>query len=173
MSVVMPAYRVTGYIRAGMFDERVMGAEDFDLWIRILHIGGKIRYQRRVLVHYRRRPESLSADPVRMHQQILRVLEYADERNDLSITESRAVQVQIARFRALLCLFEGKRDLFSGDAEAAIAKLRKANAFLRSPKISVIMMFLCSAPELLLRVYNLRDRFLAAVARRPSSGLYE
>jgi len=146
-------------VRAGMFDERLMGSEDFDLWLRILHCGGQIAYHRRMLVHYRRRPDSLSADPVRMCQQILKVLEYAEARNNLTKTESDALRQQIRRFRALASFHEGKRDLFAGNTLSAISKLRNANIFLRSPKISLALMILRTSPQLLLQAYKFRHRF--------------
>lgn len=150
-------------VRAGMFDERLRSAEDFDMWLRILQQGGRIHYHRKVLVHYRRHRACLSADPVRMCQQILKVLEYASARNNLSMRESEALRLQMARFRGLVFLHEGKRDFFAGNATSAIEKLTEANALLRSAKISLALVMLRAAPQLLLRAYNLRDRLMLGV----------
>jgi glycosyltransferase involved in cell wall biosynthesis len=146
--------------RVGMFDEALRSAEDFDMWLRVLHNGGRIAYHDRVLVHYRRHRTSLSADPVWMCRHILRVLAAAEARNGLSKKEMKTLKGQMSRFKALVYLNEGKRAFFAGNAKAAIAKLTEANAFFRSAKISLALMMLRIAPELLFRVYNLRDRLL-------------
>jgi glycosyltransferase involved in cell wall biosynthesis len=147
-------------VDAGMFNESLRSSEDFDMWLRILQRGGRIRYHRRVLVHYRRHRTSLSADPVWMCRHILKVLDEVESRNDLSVSETRTLKLQIARFRALACLNEGKRAFFGGDVRTAIDKLTEANSFFGSPKISVALLMLRAAPHLLLRAYNLRDRLL-------------
>jgi glycosyltransferase involved in cell wall biosynthesis len=147
-------------VNAGMFNEDLRSSEDFDMWLRILHQGGRIRYHRKVLLHYRRHRASLSADPVWMCRHILKVLDEVEARNDLSISETRTLKMQIARFRALACLNEGKRSFFAGNVRDAIDKLTEANAFFRSPKIGLALLMLRAAPHLLLRAYNLRDRLL-------------
>jgi len=146
-------------VRAGMFDERLLGSEDFDLWLRILHCGGHIAYHCRSLVHYRRRPDSMSADPVRMCQQILRVLKSAEARDGLTENELEALRLQIRRFRALTMLYEGKRDLSEGNIVSATAKFQEANTFLKSSKIRLALIVLRTAPRLLMSAYKLRNRF--------------
>ncbi len=98
-----------------------------------------------------------------MCQQILKVLEYASARNNLSTREYELLRLQMARFRGLVFLHEGKRDFFAGNATSAIEKLTEANAFLRSAKISLALVMLRAAPHLLLRAYNLRDRLMLGV----------
>ena len=147
-------------VRAGMFDESLRSAEDFDMWLRILQLRGRIRYHDKVLVSYRRHPASLSADPVWMCRHILKVLANAEARNNLSVTELETLQSQMARFRALVSLNEGKRDFFAGNSTSAIAKLTEANAFLKSKKIDLVLLMLRTAPQLLLRAYDWRDRLL-------------
>lgn len=147
-------------VRAGLFNESLRSAEDFDMWLRILHQGGRIRYHDRVLLRYRRHESSLSADPVWMCRHILKVLDDAAARNDLSVTEVETLALQRGHFGALIRLNEGKRAFFAGNPERAIAKLTEANRFLRSSKISVALLMLRAAPQLLLRAYNLRDRLL-------------
>ena len=147
-------------MRAGMFDERLRSAEDFDMWLRIVQDGGKIAYHRKVLVRYRRHRSSLSADPVWMCRHILEVLDRAKARNKLSALEFENLKMQIARFRALINLNEGKRAFFTGNAKSAIAKLTEANSSLRSRKLALVLMIMRAAPRLLLFIYNLRDRLL-------------
>src|SRR5947209_14193557 len=42
-------------IRAGLFDTKLRGSEDFNLWLRVLKIGGRIMYHRKPIYRYRRR----------------------------------------------------------------------------------------------------------------------
>ena len=150
-------------LRAGLFDENLRSAEDFDMWLRIVQQGGRIKYHNKVLVKYRRHSTSLSADPVWMCRHILKVFDNVRSRGVLSTADLKVLQLQTTRFRALVCLNEGKRAFFSGNARHAIAKLSEANAILRSKKIDLVLLMLRAAPQLLLRAYNLRDRlFLGA-----------
>jgi GT2 family glycosyltransferase len=61
--------------RVGGFDEDMTHAEDFDLWVRLLLLGGHARYIDEVLGEYRVRPSSASASAARMIGGNLRVYE--------------------------------------------------------------------------------------------------
>lgn len=147
-------------LRAGLFDESLRSSEDFDLWLRIVKAGGRIGYHRRVLARYRRRRGSLSSDPVWMCRHALMVLEKAGRTLDLTPGEREALAGAVTRFRALQRFHEGKRAFFEGDAKGAITGLSEANAFIRSRKISVMLLLLRLAPRLMLRAYDMRDRHL-------------
>lgn len=147
-------------VRAGMFDENLRSTEDFDLWLRIVHQGNRIAYHRKPLVYYRRRRGSLSSDPVWMCQHALKVLDKAERTLALTPEETAALVKQREKFHALLRLYEGKKAFFSGDAKGAIESLTKANAFMKSGKIRLVVLLLRAAPQLLMRVYSLRDRFV-------------
>jgi len=146
-------------VRAGMFDESLRSVEDFDLWLRVIKGGGRISYHRDVLARYRRRSGSLTADPIWLSEHILEVLRKVKQREDLTPSERATVANQYEHFHALLRLHEGKRAFFSGDTEAAITGLTEANRFFRNRKTAFTLMMLRVAPRLLLRAYDLRDRF--------------
>lgn len=143
----------------GLFDESLRSSEDFDLWVRIAKQGHRIAFHTAPLVYYRRRPESLSADDTAMCKSILRVLEKL-ESLDLSPEEASAVQERTAHYRALLRLYEGKRAFFQGDKRTAIAKLKEANEFFKSLKLSFALVLLRMVPRLLLRVYEVRNHLI-------------
>ena len=145
-------------VRAGLFDEALRSVEDFDLWLRVIKHGGRIAYHRDVLANYRRRPGSLTADPIWLSKHILRVLEKVKQTMTLTPSERATVELQQRRFQALLQLHEGKRAFFSGDTAGAIHGLTEANRFFRNRKIALTLMMLRIAPRLLLRAYDLRDR---------------
>ena len=145
-------------IRAGLFDETLRSVEDFDLWLRVIKGGGRIAYHRDVLARYRRRPGSLTADPIWLSEHILRVLTKVKNTMDLTPSERTTVENQLERFHALLRLHEGKRAFFSGDTAGAINGLTEANRFFRKRKFSLTVLMLRIAPRFLLRAYDLRDR---------------
>lgn len=146
-------------MRAGLFDESLRSVEDFDLWLRVIKAGGRIAYHRDVLARYRRRAGSLTADPIWLSEHILEVLRKVRKRDDLTFSEKQTVEMQYEHFHALLRLHEGKRAFFSGDTAAAINGLTEANRFFRNRKTAITLMMLRVAPRLLLRAYDLRDRF--------------
>ena len=145
-------------IRAGLFDESLRSVEDFDLWLRVIKQGGRIVYHRDVLANYRRRPGSLTADPIWLTEHILQVLKKIKQTMDLTPAELATLDTQVRHFHAVLRLQEGKRAFFSGDTAGAISGLTEANRFFRNRKFAVTVMMLRVAPRLLLRAYDLRDR---------------
>lgn len=147
-------------LRAGGFDESLRSSEDFDLWLRIVKMGGRISYHRQVLARYRKRRGSLSSDPVWMCKHILMVFEKAERSLDLTAQERETLSQSIARFRALQRFHEGKRAFFEGDTKRAIEGLAEANRSLKSRKVSVMLMLLKLAPRLMLRAYDMRDRLV-------------
>ena len=145
-------------VRAGLFDESLRSVEDFDLWLRVIKAGGRIKYHDKVLARYRRRNDSLTADPTSLCKDILKVLAKVKQTMELTPPEQATLENQMQHFHALLRLHEGKRAFFSGDTAGAIDGITEANRFFRNPKFAFTLMMLRVAPRLLLRAYDLRDR---------------
>ena len=146
--------------RAGLFDESLRAAEDFDLWLRILKQGGRIGYHRRPLARYRRVRGSLSSSTTRMCRHALAVFDKAARTMTLTRREREALERTRARFRAMLRLEEGKEALSRNDTRAAIDGLREANEFYQSGKLRLALLLLRLAPWLVQLVYGARDRFI-------------
>ncbi|MCA1621771.1 MAG: glycosyltransferase family 2 protein [Acidobacteria bacterium] len=140
-------------LRAGLFDEGLRCSEDFELWLRVLKSGGRIRYQRRVLARYRRHDASHTADPARLSRAVLRMLDKVETSLDLAPAELRALRGMRGRVRAGAALEDGKAALSRGDVGAALARLRAANAHQRSLKLSLVVLALRFAPGLARAAY--------------------
>ncbi|MBA3243065.1 MAG: glycosyltransferase [Acidobacteria bacterium] len=147
-------------VRAGLFDEGLRCSEDFDLWLRVLKGGGRIAYQRRVLVRYRRHAASHTADFVWLNTSLLRVLDKAERTLELTPGEREALEGMRRHARATLELNEGKRAFFRGDARVAVASLSAANAYFKSRRIACVVLLMRLSPKLLRRAYDARDRFV-------------
>ena len=147
-------------IRVGLFDESLKSSEDFDMWIRILKLGGRIGYHRRVLARYRKRRDSLSANPIVMYKSALQTLAKTERSLPLTKREREVLFQSKFRLESMLSLQEGKRAFFEGDYSTAKERLRKANTYYRSLKIRCSLLLLGFAPNIMLRLYNARDRFI-------------
>jgi glycosyltransferase involved in cell wall biosynthesis len=147
-------------VNAGLFDESLRSAEDFDMWLRLIHRGSRFAYLRQPLMRYRRRRGSLSSDPAWMCRNVLQVYKKVEETLDLSPREREVLKRQSVRIKALLDLYEGKKAFFQGEVKAALEKLTRANEFFKSGKLRLTCLLLRISPQLLLRAYNIRDRFI-------------
>jgi glycosyltransferase involved in cell wall biosynthesis len=148
--------------RAGLFDTNLRSCEDFDLWLRCVKTGSRIIYHDRVLLHYRRRPGSLSSDPVWMCFYDLKVLKKMRTAVDLTVEEARALEGAIHRFEGRKLFFEAKRDLIAGDVRSAVDRLRRANLYLDNTRIQMILLLLRLMPRLV------RKAYLWRLDRRPA-----
>jgi glycosyltransferase involved in cell wall biosynthesis len=147
-------------LKAEMFDEDLGTNEDFDLWLRIAKRGGRIAYHRRVLVSYRHRTQSQSADSALNCQGSLAVLDKAQRTMNLTPSEKRALNQGRAYLYSRLQYYNGKTAFLRGDAKAAIENWKRANEVSRNRKLNLVIVLLQIAPRLLLRAYRWRDRFL-------------
>ncbi len=147
-------------LRAGLYDETFATGEDFELWLRITHQGGRVIYNRRPLWRYRKRAGCLSVNPIQMWSNYLRALEKAKRELNLSPDDLAVVERRGDHIRAMLKLFRGKQAFFAGEMETAIECLTEASDSLKSRKLAVAAWLLRLAPHFLLRVYEARDRFV-------------
>lgn len=136
-------------VAAGMFDEdrAMMGADDFDLWLRIVKQGRTIKYHRRPLVHHRSWEGQLSSQLVLFHKNIIRVLRKV-ESMQLTAEQREMLKSRQNHYQAMLNLFKGKEALARGDTKKACHYLTDANVSLKSPKLSVVIFLLRVVPWL-------------------------
>jgi glycosyltransferase involved in cell wall biosynthesis len=139
-------------VSAGLFDESLRSCEDYDLWLRILHRGGRMAYQNKVLGRYRTRPNSLSQNRIKMSESLVAVYEKA-ERTFVMDDKIRAIlKRQLARAQAYLDLEYGKNFLSVGDFGKAKDALTRANAFFRCAKLKAAILGVRFAPQWTRRV---------------------
>ena len=158
--------RRSAVVAAGLFDESLRSSEDFDLWLRILSRGGRMAYHRQVLARHRLRSNSLTADPIRMYESAVRVLEKADQTLPLRPEERASLRRHRAYLAAMRRLSEGKRAFLHDDRAAARKALADANTYFRSGRIRLILVLLRRAPRLLRHLYGLREKLRKRVRGR-------
>src|SRR5215203_3563623 len=113
--------------RAGDFDEEDRNiVEDFDLWLRIARIGGRIGYQHKVVAQYRYRSDSISASRIKLHEAALRVLQKTRRGMTLNASEREALDRTEQRLQSILMLERGKTMIVNGELGEARAILMKA-----------------------------------------------
>lgn len=143
-------------LEVGFFDEALRNSQDFDLWLRLAHKGTRMAYQRRTLLRYRSRDNSLSGDEVNVHRRELRVLEKVEHSYDLSPAERSEVVSVIERRRAVLEFELGKLYLARGEFTRARESFGKANQSGRSWKTQAAVGFSRLAPRLMQSLYQHR-----------------
>ena len=152
------AARRRSLIEAGLFDPRFYRSEDYDLWLRLAHRGGRLAYRQGVTARHRVHGGSLAADMVLMFESQVEVYRKIARELTLPPQTLRLIDEQIRRCRADIAYLEGKRQFEARRYALAAASLSAANEFYRSRKLSVVVAGLRIAPRLLWRLYRLRDR---------------
>jgi glycosyltransferase involved in cell wall biosynthesis len=120
--------------KVGMFDEALRNAQDFDLWLRLAHSGARLSYQRRVLLRYRTRANSLTGDATNSLIRELRVLDKIQHAYSLTAEEKTEVFPVIRSRQAILQFELGKHLVARGDIEPARTAFSKADRSRRSWK---------------------------------------
>ncbi|MBA3710910.1 MAG: glycosyltransferase family 2 protein [Pyrinomonadaceae bacterium] len=143
-------------IDAGLFDERFIRSEDFDLWVRLAHRGGRITYQQKVIARHRMHSVSLAANVAGLLESQIEVYEKFLNTLPVSQTARRIIDQQIKRSRAGLALESGKQALMAGHYDQAVALFKSASNYHSSLKLRAVILGLRFAPGLLQYVYRLR-----------------
>ena len=142
----------------GPFDESLRSCEDFDLWLRLTAAGHRIGYHPKILVHYRKHRESLSANPIRMGEYSVTVLTNALARCLPGTPRATMVASALAKRQAEVQLLRCKRALIDRNTVDALGFLSSANLYYRSAKLQVIMLLLRFMPEVVRSFYLVRSR---------------
>jgi glycosyltransferase involved in cell wall biosynthesis len=147
-------------LRALGFDESLRSCEDLDCWLRFTFSGRRIGYHRQVLVQYRQRDASLSADPTWMAEWHLKVLKKARALWPKESNEAGLLEMATAQKTADLAILRGKQGLRTGDVNSAVVQFTEAKRYYRSAKMSALILLLRLAPGLMRCVFRLRGMLL-------------
>lgn len=139
-------------LRVGCFDETLRGAEDVDLWLRIVAQGGRITWNTAAPVRRGSRDESLTADPCFAQPHILRVFEKARKTLTLSAEQMDVLDHQIDLVHARLSLLSGKSALAEGDLREARRNLEESYRTLPRFRLKLALLALRLAPWLAVRL---------------------
>lgn len=144
-------------LAVGLLDEQLRNSHDYDLWLRLARHGAKLAGHKQVLLHHRCRPDSLSGDSINRAERVKRVLNKVAGYDGLTADESRALANSIKNVQAVLDLEQGKYHFARGAFAEALDHLHKANTVMRSWKLSAVIVFLQTAPRLLLKLHQQRS----------------
>ena len=150
-------------IDAGLFDERFIRCEDFDLWIRLAHRGARIGFQEQVLARHRAHGASLAANEIAMVESQIEILKKAKQTLKLSDAQQKLIDRQLQNCAAQIDLAQGKRYFAAGDYQQAAQALARANSFNRSVKLKLVIFLLERAPGVLHFLHKRRKGFSATV----------
>jgi Glycosyl transferase family 2 len=133
---------------AGLFDEDIRHSEDHDLWLRIVHSGGKVAYQRQALLRRNVRPNSQGSAPGALYAGEMQSLKKLDRILDLTPQTRALLAERLRSVQAELALIEGKRLLLAGETAEAYKSLSCSFALAPSVKLRGALIGLRIAPRL-------------------------
>jgi len=140
--------------RAGGFDPGLRRSEDFDLWLRIAHAGGRFDGTPRVLFYYRRHDKSTSADLELMADAVLTVLDKCERTLQLDEADRAAVETARKRQLAEKRFIEGKRAFLQHDYLEARRAIQEANEVMGSRKLALVTLGLLVMPRVMSWLYD-------------------
>ncbi|MBP6824560.1 MAG: glycosyltransferase [Acidobacteria bacterium] len=134
----------------GGYDESLagQGAEDFELWLRMLQHGYRFKFTREVLALYRWRQDSLSNTSVKILSCVVSVYEKL-LRGELTDDQRQWIETQMPEWRAQLSYAQFKDALAKRSYAEARKHLAEARRFYRQPKLAVLQAAMKLAPQLL------------------------
>lgn len=119
-------FRRADFDAIGGFDTRMAQSEDFDLWVRLMMLGGTARYVDAVLGEYRVRPGSASANGGRMLLGNIRTYEKAQATLPADAPEIQLLDKLLADTRAALDFEHAIDSIVDGDTQRGLAALHRA-----------------------------------------------
>jgi glycosyltransferase involved in cell wall biosynthesis len=146
-------------VKAGMFDEKLLRCDDYDMWVRCAFYGAKIGYVRTVQAHMAiGRPGSLSQARVKMAEGYWTILDKYQRTLSLSEGQRWIVENRANEIRGRYLLEEGKCSLEQRQYDKARQFLSEANNYLRMSALSLAVFGLGIAPGMTARLISFWNR---------------
>ena len=143
-------------IEAGLFDESLRNAQDFEMWTRMAKRGARLAYQREVLLRYRCREGSLSGDEMNRLKREIRVYSHIAETYDLTPAEQAELSRKMKLQEGAVALADGKIRLMGERFDEARVSFEHAHRVLGGWKLWAAVVMLRISPRLLRRLAHPR-----------------
>ncbi len=139
---------------AGWFDESLdgQGAEDFELWLRMLQRGHRFKFTGEVLAKYRWRSDSLSNAGAGLLSCLVSIYEKFLAAELTTESQREWIESQLPELRAQLSYARFKDALASKNFKAAAGHLASANKFYRRPKLAIAQVVMRLAPGVVAKI---------------------
>lgn len=126
-------FRRADFDRIGGFDTAMAQSEDFDLWVRLMGLGGKAGFVDSVLGEYRVRPNSASAHAARMLLGNIRVYEKARAALPADAPEQTLLTRLLQQSQQALDFEHAVDRVVEGDIQRGLSELRRVKALVSGP----------------------------------------
>ena len=161
-------FRRADFTAAGGFDPSMSHAEDLDLWVRLLELGGSAWYVDRVLGDYRVRPHSASADPVRLLQGSMKVYLKAQQRLLAQHPVQGVITAMIGQTQQALDFEHALLRIAGGEIARGLSALRAARGQVQGPVWTLSFALWRIMPALARPMLGWRQRKMARGEKRPT-----
>ena len=138
----------------GLFDESLegQGAEDFELWLRMLQRGHRFKFTSESLAKYRWRQDSLSNTGIGSLSCLISVYEKFLA-SELTAEDNRVwIKSRLPELRAQLDYAQFKDATARSDFKQAAEHLANANRYYRRPKLMIAQIMMRLAPRLVAKI---------------------
>lgn len=154
--------RKRAIVKAGMFDEKLLRCDDYDMWVRTAFHGANIAYSRKVQARMAiGRPGSLSQERSKMVEAYWRILEKFQRTLPLSDADRDVVARRAAVIRVRYLVAEGKCRLDEHKFDKARELFVEAQRSRMAPRLSLVLLGLRIAPNATSKLVSLWSRFFS------------
>jgi glycosyltransferase involved in cell wall biosynthesis len=154
--------RKRAIVKAGMFDEKLLRCDDYDMWVRTAFHGAKIGYSRKLQARMAiGRPNSLSQERSKMVGAYWSILEKFKHTLPLSDADRDVVDRRAEEIRVRYLVAEGKCKLHEHQFDQARELFAEAKRSRTAPRLSLVLLGLRIAPKATSKLVSLWGRVLS------------
>lgn len=133
---------------AGLFDEKLLRCDDYDMWVRCAFHGARIGYNRSVQARlFIGRPGSLGQSRAKMTEAYWIILEKLKQTLPLNDSDRSVVNERADEIRAMYLLEEGKCQIAERQFGKALECISQANGYLHRSTLTLALLGLRIAPS--------------------------